>query len=107
MKKKPLSHREFDRRLAKAKRTHNEFLDSGGDGYGLYRKTQATPARDRLPFVLTCYGCDAGGEIESEVQAVLLGWSNIQYEPLGLSWTYLGNCPECSGIGQLALALGT
>lgn len=49
------------------------------------------------PFVLSCVGCDAGDGIDSKKQALKAGWTGIQPDPGGLSWTWLGECPECKG----------
>lgn len=47
-----------------------------------------------IPFVLSCHECDAGDGIDSQEQAVLHGWIDL-VEDDGLSWTWLGWCPEC------------
>ena len=48
----------------------------------------------RHPFSLSCSNCDAGMDIETPEQAVLQGWYGI-YEDDGMSWNYLGTCPQC------------
>jgi hypothetical protein len=47
-----------------------------------------------IPFVLSCYGCDAGDAITSLEQGILSGWTGM-IEEEGLSWNQLGWCPDC------------
>jgi hypothetical protein len=47
-----------------------------------------------LPFSLTCIDCDRGDGIDTLEQAMLSGWHAIR-EDDGMSWNYLGWCPEC------------
>jgi len=47
-----------------------------------------------VAFSLECDGCDAGMDIETLEQAVLLGWIEI-YRDDGPAWNYLGECPDC------------
>lgn len=47
-----------------------------------------------VPFVLSCHDCDAGDGIDSWKEAILQGWIDL-VEDDGLSWTWLGVCPEC------------
>jgi len=49
----------------------------------------------RMPFVLTCCGCDAGGNVRTVEEAVLSGWLAIQEDAGGVSWNYSGICPDC------------
>jgi hypothetical protein len=46
------------------------------------------------PFTLQCVECDAGMDIESPEQAIADGWTEIEEDFDGLSWNYLGRCPE-------------
>lgn len=48
----------------------------------------------QIPFSLTCTNCDAGSAIGSIRQAKLIGWRGILRDD-GLSWNFLGYCPEC------------
>lgn len=48
-----------------------------------------------LPFSLSCNHCSAGDGIDSIEQATALGWSSIEEDADGMSWDYLGLCPEC------------
>lgn len=45
-------------------------------------------------FSLECFNCDAGMDVDSFEQAIILGWEDIQFDD-GLAWNYLGLCPEC------------
>jgi len=47
------------------------------------------------PFSLSCLDCDAGMEIDSREEAILLGWTGINAYPEGVGYTHLGSCPEC------------
>lgn len=49
-----------------------------------------------IPFSLTCVNCDDGQNVDSAEQANLLGWTDIEADD-GMSWNYLGVCPnpEC------------
>jgi len=38
--------------------------------------------------------CDAGMDIHSPEQAIADGWTDIEEDFDGLSWNYLGRCPE-------------
>jgi len=49
------------------------------------------------PFTLICDGsCDGGMEFETPEAALAAGWTEIVYDPDGLSWNYLGTCPNCA-----------
>ncbi len=53
-------------------------------------------ARDpEVPLSLMCYVCDAGTEIDTLEKAGKAGWRGIAYDPDGLSWNFIGHCPEC------------
>lgn len=46
------------------------------------------------PFTLSCSACDTGDDVESEAEALKLGWTKIQpYE--GGSTSFTGLCPDC------------
>lgn len=47
-------------------------------------------------FSLSCHGCDAGDGVGTMVDAVVAGWLGITYDPDGLSWNFIGTCPDCS-----------
>jgi hypothetical protein len=55
------------------------------------------PAEDLAPFALTCGSCDAGMGIRRQAEAIALGWTDVELDPVGqeMSWTHLGLCPEC------------
>lgn len=46
-------------------------------------------------FSLCCLLCDDGLQYDCELEAIAAGWREIEADPEGLSWTYLGVCPEC------------
>ncbi len=46
------------------------------------------------PFSLQCVECDAGLDIESPEEAIAAGWTEIEEDFEGISWNYLGCCPE-------------
>lgn len=48
-----------------------------------------------VPFSLTCTDCDAGMNVGGLVQATADGWQNIQFDPDGMSWNFLGDCSDC------------
>jgi hypothetical protein len=51
-----------------------------------------------LPFSLACAGCEAGevvGHPVTPADAIAAGWHAIDVDREGLSWNYLGWCPEC------------
>lgn len=52
------------------------------------------------PFTLRCEFCDAGDGIYSEAHALAEGWQGIEYND-GLSWNFLGVCPDCLQAGVL------
>lgn len=47
------------------------------------------------PFTLRCILCDAGDGLDSEAEAIAAGWRDIDYDD-GLSWNFLGTCPDCA-----------
>lgn len=46
-----------------------------------------------VPFSLTCAHCDAF--IDTPHEALLAGWQGITADLEGLSWNFIGDCPEC------------
>lgn len=61
-----------------------------------------TPADDLLvpaPFSLSCFGCDAGDEIQSKAEATAKGWTKIEFSPADATCNYMGLCPECKWDG--------
>ena len=56
-----------------------------------------TPDADAndICFSLVCYHCDAGMHIDSHEQAVVEGWTDIEYYPDLPMANYIGNCPDC------------
>lgn len=46
-------------------------------------------------FSLVCRHCDAGGEIETEEQAIGEGWSEIEPAYALTSANFCGLCPDC------------
>lgn len=40
-----------------------------------------------------CFRCDAGAD--SVAEAVAAGWVGVEPDLEGMSWNYLGLCPEC------------
>ncbi len=56
-----------------------------------------TPSTSKLtvPFVLSCTECDLGDEINSQRQAKRAGWTDLTFDPDGLSWTWVGVCSGC------------
>lgn len=46
-------------------------------------------------FRLACVDCDAGTEIKTREEAEAAGWIDLDPDPGGFAWTYLGTCPEC------------
>ena len=59
-----------------------------------------TVSDSEVPFSLMCACCvclcDTGMGIDSREEAEALGWTDIEYND-GISWNYLGTCPECQG----------
>jgi len=52
-------------------------------------------ARSETPaFSLICLNCDAGMDVRSRQKAEECGWHYIT-EDDGLSWNFLGVCPDC------------
>lgn len=51
-----------------------------------------------IPFVLACAGCDMS--IDQQHEALLSGWKNITPDLAGLSWNFIGSCPECFARDQ-------
>lgn len=50
-----------------------------------------------MPESVSCYGCDACEE--GVIDALLAGWTNIDPDPEGRSWNYIGVCPVCAKEG--------
>lgn len=48
-----------------------------------------------LPFSLSCRHCDIDPPGSSFTSAVLGGWTNIEVDRRGMSWNFLGCCPDC------------
>jgi hypothetical protein len=49
-----------------------------------------------MPFVLICRHCSADeGDHETPAQAEVAGWSEVEEDPEGFCWNYLGYCPDC------------
>lgn len=50
------------------------------------------------PFLLSCRGasCHAYDATEDRAKAEAAGWADIEFDPTGESWNYLGLCPECA-----------
>jgi hypothetical protein len=49
-------------------------------------------------FVLACLECDAGMNVETQREAELGGWSDIQLaRDRNSPWTHLGACPAHKG----------
>jgi hypothetical protein len=48
-----------------------------------------------VPFSLACCDCDCDSP-DSLEEALAAGWTDIQYDPGGSSWNFLGMCPEHS-----------
>jgi hypothetical protein len=46
-----------------------------------------------LPFSLACEACDRDSP-ESWCEAVVKGWTEICADSDGLSWNYIGLCPD-------------
>ncbi len=55
---------------------------------GRLRQAAETPAETG-----TCYHCDA--TFDSLAEALRRGWRDLQQDVKGLSWNYLGCCPDC------------
>ena len=51
-----------------------------------------------LNFSLSCTTCDAGTEVKTRGEAEAAGWSQLLCDPGGISWTWLGLCPECGTL---------
>lgn len=47
------------------------------------------------PFSLRCRKCDAGDDVEALNDALCGGWANVDFDPTGSSWFWLGDCPDC------------
>ncbi|MCA9065798.1 MAG: hypothetical protein KDA96_22170 [Planctomycetaceae bacterium] len=50
------------------------------------------------PFSLVCRHCDAGGEIETEEQAIGEGWSEIEPAFALPQANFCGLCPDCKTL---------
>lgn len=44
---------------------------------------------------LTCGDCGNDGP-DSLAEAIADGWKDVEHQPEGLSWNFLGTCPCCS-----------
>lgn len=47
------------------------------------------------PFLLVCRECGAEANDESHDQAMVEGWTEIDYSPHMLAANFIGLCPEC------------
>lgn len=56
-------------------------------------------------FSLMCSECDAGMDVVSYEQAMLRGWSDMMPDDHGMSWTWLGTCPDCKMAELQGLAV--
>ena len=50
------------------------------------------PLRD-VPFVIACVECDCDSP-DSNEEAIVAGWTQINYAPDGFSANFYGYCPE-------------
>lgn len=48
-----------------------------------------------VPFSLVCSECDAGMNVASYEQALVEGWSDIDYAPDLPMANFIGLCPDC------------
>lgn len=46
-------------------------------------------------FTLVCEDCDAGQEIGAEVEAVIAGWTRLEFAPDLPQANFVGLCPAC------------
>lgn len=46
-------------------------------------------------FSLVCYSCSAGEDVKTIEEARSAGWKDIVEDFEGLSWNYVGICPDC------------
>jgi hypothetical protein len=46
-----------------------------------------------MPESISCSNCDALAD--GVAQATAAGWTDIEADPEGTSWNYLGFCPDC------------
>ena len=49
-------------------------------------------------FSLVCLHCDGGMEVDSQHEAIELGWTHLTHDPDGLGWTWVGLCPDCQNM---------
>jgi hypothetical protein len=58
--------------------------------------TTASALSIGVAFVLTCGRCGDDCERETYAEAIAGGWTEIEPDLEGVSWNFLGHCPECS-----------
>ncbi|MFO0809063.1 MAG: hypothetical protein U0746_10600 [Gemmataceae bacterium] len=51
-----------------------------------------------MPELIECSDCDA--QADSIAEATAAGWTEIDPDPEGYSWNYLGLCPECRAVEE-------
>jgi hypothetical protein len=56
--------------------------------------TSAADLPKGVPFVMQCSECDMDAPPSWE-SAVLAGWTEIEADLNGMTWNFLGMCPEC------------
>ncbi len=49
--------------------------------------------KEEIPETLSCDNCDASAD--SIAEALQEGWIDLNYDPDGRSWNYIGHCPDC------------
>ncbi len=63
-------------------------------------ETEADKILVPAPFSLTCRYCDHGDAVGTRMQADAEGWKDIDFDPSGPFWNYLGDCPTCIKEGK-------
>lgn len=53
----------------------------------------AQESSETLAQSVTCFHCD--NSADSLAEAVKEGWNDLQEDPKGFTWNYLGTCPSC------------
>lgn len=48
-----------------------------------------------VPFVACC-ACGMDCDQMAWEAAILAGWSDFCYDPDGMSWNFVGHCPDCT-----------
>lgn len=67
----------------------------GADIPGAPATTRPLSVPPGIPFSLSCCSCDCDSP-DSLEEALAAGWTEIQFDPGGLSWNFLGYCPDHS-----------